>query len=199
MTTEFIFRVLLLVLLASFVIHRGLQTRRRRPRQEQVAKKLETGSSEKIVGVLGLVALLSSAAYIFSPTLVAWAALPLPTWLRYAGVLLALAGFGLLQWAQTALSSNWSDTPVKLSHHTLTTNGPYRWVRHPIYTAFLLILSAPLLLAANWLVGLSWVAMTYLDVTARITAEETMLRETFGADFSAYATRTGRLLPKLGG
>jgi protein-S-isoprenylcysteine O-methyltransferase Ste14 len=199
MMTEQIFRILLFILLVSFVGHRGIQNRRRGPQKEQIARTLDTRASDKIVGVLGIVALLSSASYIFFPGLVSWASLPFPTWLRYGGVALALSGFALLQWAQRALSSNWSDTPVKLKKHTLTVVGPYRWVRHPIYTAFLLILSAPLLLSANWLIGISWIAMTYLDVTARIDAEEAMLRESFGKEFTAYAKRSGRLLPRLGG
>jgi protein-S-isoprenylcysteine O-methyltransferase Ste14 len=198
MSNELIFRILLFVLLLSFVLHRGIQTRRRGPQKEQIVKTLDPGASEKIVGVLGVVALLSSAAYIISPSIVSWASLPFAPWLRYSGVALALTGFALLQWAQSALSSNWSDTPVKLKQHTLTVAGPYRWVRHPIYTAFLLILSAPLFLSANWLIGISWIAMTYLDVNARINAEEAMLRESFGDEFTAYTKRSGRLLPRLG-
>jgi protein-S-isoprenylcysteine O-methyltransferase Ste14 len=199
MSTELIFQILLFILLVGFALHRGIQTRRRGPQKEQIVKTLDTKPSDKIVGVLGIVALLSSAAYIFFPSLVSWSFLPLPLALRYSGVVLALSGFGLLQWAQSALSSNWSDTPVKLKEHTLTMVGPYRWVRHPIYTAFLLILSAPLLLSSNWLIGISWIAMTYLDVNARINAEEAMLQESFGEEFTAYAKRSGRLLPRLGG
>jgi protein-S-isoprenylcysteine O-methyltransferase Ste14 len=199
MSTELIFRILLFVLLVSFVLHRGIQTRRRGPQKQQIVKTLDTGGSEKIVGVLGVVALLSSAAYIISPSIVSWASLPFAPWLRYSGVALALTGFALLQWAQSALSSNWSDTPVKLKQHTLTVVGPYRRIRHPIYTAFLIILSTPLFLSANWLIGISWIAMTYLDVNVRINTEEAMLRETFGDEFTAYAKRSGRLLPRLGG
>jgi protein-S-isoprenylcysteine O-methyltransferase Ste14 len=194
--SELTYRILLLVLLASFIIHRGIQTRRAAPQAASVRKTLTLGNAEKIANLLSLVALVSSLIYLVAPGWLSWAAFPAPAWLRWAGVPLAAAGFALMHWAQTTLGKNWSDTPVQLRGHSLTTNGPYRWVRHPIYTGFMLILSAPLLITANWLVGLSWILATGLDIDARIRAEEQMLAETF-TDFGAYAQRTGRLLPRL--
>lgn len=193
---ESTYRILLLILLLAFIIHRGIQTRKAAPKASNVAKTLELGNAEKLANLLSLVALLSSAIYIAMPSWLGWAAFAAPTWLRWAGIAIALAGFALMTWAQSTLGKNWSDTPVQLRGHSLTTNGPYRWVRHPIYTGFLLILSAPLLITANWLVGLSWILATYLDINARIAAEEAMLRTIF-ADFSAYASKSGRLLPRL--
>jgi protein-S-isoprenylcysteine O-methyltransferase Ste14 len=98
---------------------------------------------------------------------------------------------------RTSLGRYWSDTPVQLKEHGFVTAGPYRWMRHPIYTGFLFILSAPLLITANWLVGLSWILATFIDVNARINAEERMLEEQFGTAFNAHKAQTGRLLPKL--
>lgn len=198
MEPELIFRVLLLILLVGFVLHRGIQTQRHGPQVAQIDRTLDIGANQKLVSLFAVIALIASPAYIFFPNLVSLASLPIPVWLRYSGILVVLVGFVLLEWAQSSLSTNWSDTPVKLKRHTLTTTGPYRWVRHPIYTAFLLILIAPLLLSANWLVGISWIAMTYLEVSARIPVEEAMLRESFGKEYTAYAKRSGRLLPRLG-
>lgn len=196
MENELLFRILLAVLLISFVLHRGLQTRRRAPEPERVVRKLETGG-QLAVSLLSFVALVSSLIYAVVPGWLAWARLPLPAWLRWFGVPLALAGFALLQWSQSALAKNWSDQPVQLKGHKLTQSGPYARVRHPIYTGFLMILSAPLLLSSNWLVGLFWIAATYLDLTHRIQAEESMLAETFGEKFADYAKKTGKLLPRL--
>jgi protein-S-isoprenylcysteine O-methyltransferase Ste14 len=190
-------RILLAILLVSFVVHRGIQTRRAAPKAGNIAKTLQLGDSEKLANLLSLVALLSSLLFILAPSWVAFAAFSAPSWLRWLGVVIALAGFGMMQWAQTSLGKNWSDTPVQLRGHSLTTNGPYRWIRHPIYTAFLTILTAPLFITANWLVGLSWILGTFIDINARIAAEEGMLRETF-ADFASYEAKTGRLLPRLG-
>jgi protein-S-isoprenylcysteine O-methyltransferase Ste14 len=61
----------------------------------------------------------------------------------------------------------------------------------------LLILSAPLLISSNWLIGLLWIAPTALEVASRIRYEEALLAEQFGDDYLEYMTHTGRLLPRL--
>ena len=70
--------------------------------------------------------------------------------------------------------------------HQLVTTGPCRWLRHPIYSAFLLILSAPLLLSANWLVGGLWLGMTCLDVAARIHTQEALLLQRYSELYRAH-------------
>jgi protein-S-isoprenylcysteine O-methyltransferase Ste14 len=197
MTSEAVFRALLLALLLAFVIHRGYYTRRYGRPAADTLRARERSLAQTVSAGLSLVALLSSAVYIVRPAWVAWASLPLPVALRWLGVGVAVAGFALLQWAHSALSRNWSDAPRLMTGQTLTTNGPYRWMRHPMYTAFLLILSAPLLISANWLVGLSWLAATALDIAGRIRFEEALLAETFGDQYAEYASHSGRLLPRL--
>ncbi len=98
--------------------------------------------------------------YLVAPRWLNRAALSVGIGLRWAGLGLALVGFGLLQWAQNELGRHWSDAARLQAAHQLVTTGPYRWLRHPVYSAFLLILSAPLLLSANWLVGGLWIGMT---------------------------------------
>jgi protein-S-isoprenylcysteine O-methyltransferase Ste14 len=197
MQNELSFRLILGLLLTAFVLHRGHQTRRHSPAEENIDRELELGLNPLFSNTLSLIALLSSLAYLDRPEFIARAAFTLPAWLRWLGLLIAVVGFALMEWSQRALASNWSDAPVHLKNHTLTTSGPFRWIRHPIYTAFLLILSAPLLLSANWLVGLSWIAATALDIAARVRAEEAMLGAQFGPAYHKYANNTGRLLPKF--
>jgi protein-S-isoprenylcysteine O-methyltransferase Ste14 len=192
-----IFRLLLFLLLATFVAHRGYYTRKFGRGANETLKARQDGLAERIAGVLNVLALIATAIYLLAPQWLSWAALPLPLWMRWAGVVLALFGFALLQWAHVALSRNWSDQPRLLSEQQLVTSGPYRLMRHPIYTAFLLILSAPLLLSANWVVGLLWIAATGLEIAARVRYEEALLAESFGDAYRDYATHTGRLLPRL--
>jgi protein-S-isoprenylcysteine O-methyltransferase Ste14 len=143
-------------------------------------------------------ALVSTIIYIFAPAWMSWSELPLPVWLRWLGVGVALSGFVLLQWAQQSLGKNWSDAPVLVKSQEMVASGPYRRIRHPIYTAFLLILGSFLLIAANWFIGLLWIGMTGLDVAARMNTEEAMLLGQFGENYRAYMQKTGRLLPRLG-
>jgi protein-S-isoprenylcysteine O-methyltransferase Ste14 len=76
-------------------------------------------------------------------------------------------------------------------------SGPYRWIRHPIYTSFLLILGSTLLITANWFIGSLWLAVTALDVRSRIKFEEGRLEARFGATYDSYRRSTGSLLPRL--
>ena len=140
---------------------------------------------------------MSSAIYIVFPDWLKWAALPLANWVRWIGLPIAFTGFAILEWAQFALAKNWSDQPVKLKSQTLTKTGPYAFVRHPIYTGFLLILSSPLFLSANWFVGFTWIAATYLDLSNRIKMEEAMLSESFGDEFRDHVKKTGRFFPRF--
>lgn len=197
MPPELTYRLVLLAVLVAFVAHRGYYTRRFGRPDGDTLRAREGSAVRVVAGVLSLLALLASAIYIVSPRWLAWAVLPLPSWLRWGGLALVVIGFALLQWAHVALSRNWSDAPRLMEGQTLTTRGPYRWIRHPMYSAFLLILSAPLLLSANWLVGLPWIAATALDVAGRIRFEEGVLADAFGVEFSDYTQTTGRLLPRF--
>lgn len=199
MDTATFFRLALFVLLLAFVAHRGYYTRKFGQPEATTLKARPKDVGQTVANALSLGALLTTVLYLAWPVAVDWAALPLPVAVRAGGLGVALAGFALLQWAHHTLSRNWSDAPRLMAHQTLTVNGPYRWVRHPIYTAFLLILSTPLLLTANWLVGGLWLASTLIEVYSRIAFEEHLLAETFGTDYHTYAQRTGQLWPRFPG
>jgi protein-S-isoprenylcysteine O-methyltransferase Ste14 len=197
MENEVIFRTLLLVLFVAFIAHRGYYTRRFGRSTGTTIREREETLVPKLVSLLSVPALIATVAFIIAPVWMSWAALPLPTGVRWAGVGTALLGFGLLQWAHQALDKNWSDLPRLTQEQTLVTSGPYRWIRHPIYTAFLLIMSATLLLSANWLIGVLWLGMTAAEVLSRIRTEEGMMTVHFGDRYRAYMCSTGRLLPGL--
>jgi protein-S-isoprenylcysteine O-methyltransferase Ste14 len=84
-----------------------------------------------------------------------------------------------------------------MKEQSMVTSGPYQAIRHPIYTAFLLIMGSTLLISANWLIGLSWIGMTVLEIASRIGFEESLMIEYFGDQYRDYMKRTGRLLPRL--
>ena len=110
---------------------------------------------------------------------------------------MSLVGFALLQWAQVTLGRSWSDTPRMMKEQALITSGPYQFIRHPIYTAFILILGSTLFISSNWTIGLTWAGMTVLDIASRIGFEESLMLEYFGEQYREYMTKTGRLLPRL--
>lgn len=196
MNSETIFRILLPLVLVSFAMHRGYYVRKHGSEQNTL-KKREEGLPSRIAGILGLLGFIAILIYAVNPDWLARASLPFPAWLRWAGVGVALLGFGLLQWAQNTLGRNWSDTPRMIKEQALVTSGPYQFIRHPIYTAFLLILGSLLLISSNWLIGLAWIGMAALELTSRIGFEEKLMLEYFGDHYRAYMERTGRLLPRI--
>ena len=197
METETIFRILLPLLIISFAVHRGYYVKYHSKPEVATVRKREEGVVSKIAGVLGIIGFFSAIAYVINPNWVAFAGLPLPTWLRWLGVGTALIGFALLQWSQVTLGKSWSDTPRMMKEQTLITSGPYHVIRHPIYTAFILILGSTLFISANWLIGLCWSGMTILEVASRIGFEESLMLEFFGEQYREYMKTTGRLLPKV--
>ena len=197
METETIFRILLPILIVAFAAHRGYYVKNYSKPEEATVKKREEGLVSKIAGLLGMIGFISVIAFAINPQWLAFADLAFPTWLRWAGVEIAILGFALLQWAQMTLANSWSDTPRMLKEQTLITNGPYRTIRHPIYTAFILILGSTLLISSNWLIGLCWAGMVTLEVFSRISFEESLMVEFFGDQYREYMKKTGRLLPKI--
>ncbi|RIL12128.1 isoprenylcysteine carboxylmethyltransferase family protein, partial [bacterium] len=86
---------------------------------------------------------------------------------------------------------------VTRRHHTLVTTGPYRWVRHPLYSVGVLFMLGLSTLLGSWLIPvLAIPAMAGLML--RTPAEEAGLVARFGDGYRAYMARTGRYLPRWG-
>jgi protein-S-isoprenylcysteine O-methyltransferase Ste14 len=197
METDTIFRVLLPILIITFAAHRGYYVKNYSKPENTTVKKRDEGIVSKAAGLLGIAGFAATIIYIINPNWLDFANFSLPNWLRWAGLGIATLGFSLLQWAQITLANSWSDTPRMMKEQALVTSGPYKFIRHPIYTAFILILGSPLLISANWLIGLCWLGMTALEVASRVNFEETLMIEFFGSQYREYMKKTGRLLPKI--
>ena len=98
----------------------------------------------------GIVGILGVFAYLFYPQALAFATFPVPTIARWIGVFLGLLSGLLVTWTLRCLGRNLTDTVVTRKAHTLITHGPYRWVRHPFYSAAALAVPASALTSANW-------------------------------------------------
>jgi protein-S-isoprenylcysteine O-methyltransferase Ste14 len=197
MERETIFRIIVPLIIVLFVAHRGYYVARYSKPENETLKQRKAGAASTFAGLLSLIGFVAVIAYMANPNWMAWASLSLPLWMRWAGVGIAALGFVLLQWAQSTLGKNWSDTPRMLKQQSLITSGPYQFIRHPIYTAFILILGSSLLISSNWMIGLAWIGMTVVEVASRIGFEESLMLEYFGDGYREYMKKTGRLLPKL--
>jgi protein-S-isoprenylcysteine O-methyltransferase Ste14 len=133
---------------------------------------------------------------MINPRWMEWSSLVLPVWLRWAGVIALLTGAALIVWTFRTLGTNLTDTVVTRQTHTLVVNGPYRWIRHPLYSSAALLVVAISLAAANWFFFLAGVTLlSILIVRTRI--EERNLVARFGDSYQRYMARTGRFVPRL--
>ncbi len=120
--------------------------------------------------------------------------LPDADWIRALGCMLALAGALLACWARKTLGDNWS-VAVQLKHdHELIERGPYRWIRHPIYSGLLLAFfgTAVLIGEVRALVGVAIIAASFWY---KLRLEERWLGEQFGAAYAGYKARVKALVP----
>jgi len=113
------------------------------------------------------------------------------------GVALCLLAIPVGVGARHLLGRNYSPEPEILPEQTLTTAGPYRYIRHPLYTACLTWGGGLALLARSWW-GLAIVALILLPpILWRMREEESLLLETFGDAYRDYMARSWRLIPFL--
>lgn len=111
------------------------------------------------------------------------------------GLFLIVSGAVINIWGRMKLKQNWADHIKIYDDHTLITIGPFRYVRHPLYSSLFLMFYGGALLYASWiaviLTSLIFVPMMYY----RARQEEVLLRQTF-QEYEAYAQKAGRFLPK---
>ena len=125
-----------------------------------------------------------------------WARFPLPGWARWLAALVALAAIPMFYWILVSLGVNISPTQATRQNHTLVTHGPYRWVRHPLYSTGLIFCISLTLLTAVWWVAV-WGLLPFILLLLRTSQEEARLIDAFGNEYRDYMQRTGRFLPRL--
>jgi len=116
-------------------------------------------------------------------------------WARYRiAVAVILMGLALSIWARRALGANWSGFVTVKEGHELVQSGPYRWIRHPIYTGVLLMMLGTGL-ASGQVHGLLAfpIALTALFLKSRV--EERWMASEFGERYAAYRKKSWALIP----
>jgi protein-S-isoprenylcysteine O-methyltransferase Ste14 len=115
--------------------------------------------------------------------------------LRIVGVVLCAVGIGFAIWARRHLGRNWGMPMSLQKDHELVTTGPYRLVRHPIYSGVLLaVLGSALAQSVVWFLPLV-IWGIYFIYSAKV--EERLMAQEFPHVYPAYRARTKMLIPFL--
>ena len=108
-------------------------------------------------------------------------------------VLTVLGLFGAI-WARFHLGRNWSGYATYKEDQTLVTTGPYKYVRHPIYTSMILMFIGTILYYGSLFMSVAF-AILAIDFILRTGKEEAIMIELFGEKYTEYMKRTKRLIP----
>ena len=95
------------------------------------------------------------------------------------------------------MGRNWSITLQIREKHEVIGEGPYGFIRHPMYTSFLLMGLGQAFLLSNWVVGLAGPCRLCGFFFLRVGREERMMLESFGPTYRSYMERTKRIIPYL--
>jgi protein-S-isoprenylcysteine O-methyltransferase len=113
--------------------------------------------------------------------------------LSSVGVILTIAGMAFFVWARQTLGRNWSQIVSAKEGHELVTSGPYRYVRHPMYTGgFVACIGAAIVCGGAWIFLLVFLGAIFLW---RVGAEDKLMAQQFPNEFPAYKERTKALIP----
>jgi protein-S-isoprenylcysteine O-methyltransferase Ste14 len=109
-----------------------------------------------------------------------------------AGVIICIAGVALAIWARVHLGKNWG-MPMSLKENPeLVTSGPYRTIRHPIYTGIMLAMLGSSLVTPIWFVVFA-AFVGYFIYSAK--KEEKIMIGQFGDAYREYMKRSKMLVP----
>ena len=167
----------------------------RRSRSVKAARSHKTPLETGIL-VLAWVGFFVPLIWVASPAF-SFAEYPLRTGPLVAGVLCLVIGLWLFYRSHADLGTNWSITLEVREGHRLITQGVYRGVRHPMYSALALYSVGQALVIPNWVAGLSNLVAFAVLFALRVGAEEKMMAQQFGNEYATYTARTKRLIPRV--
>jgi protein-S-isoprenylcysteine O-methyltransferase Ste14 len=107
-----------------------------------------------------------------------------------AFIVFSLLGLAIFVWSLMSL-------PPKERGKSLVTTGAYKYFRHPLYAAFLLLLNVGFAFLLNNWIYLCWAALMFPVWSINVRSEETLMKNTFGEEYDAYCKKTWRFVPKL--
>jgi protein-S-isoprenylcysteine O-methyltransferase Ste14 len=197
MDENIIFRIIVIaIILVCLSISIYFRRKAQSESQDEIDHRQEGSATMVGLRIGGLLVWFTVFAYIFYPPAISWASVSLPSWIRWLGVAGSIAAALLLGWMFASLGMNITDSVTTRHDHKLVTGGPYRWIRHPLYTFGALLFLSISLIMGSWLIPLLGIP-TYAILIHRTGIEEKKLEDRFGEQYQLYTERTGRFFPRL--
>ena len=132
----------------------------------------------------------------FRPGLLGLRVLPASGIVPWIGVAATFAGIGFSIWARFYLGRNWSAAVVVRKDHELIMRGPYGLMRHPIYSAILLMFVGTVL-AVGTIEALAGLLLIVASLWIKLRREEQLMIRQFPDEYPAYRRRVKRLIPYI--
>jgi protein-S-isoprenylcysteine O-methyltransferase Ste14 len=194
---ENIFRILAAVILVTGMgISSYYRIKADKATGEKIPRKVDGSVMMSFIKIGGLILWLSPFVYLINPAWMSWSKIGLPEWVRWLGVVFGILCALGIYWLFSSIGSGISPTSATRQQHTLSTKGPYRWVRHPLYTIGSSLFISFGMMADNWFIGVLGI-LAFIGMAIRTPKEEANLIEKFGDEYREYMKTTGRFLPKL--
>ena len=153
------------------------------------------GTLEKILLGLAFLGMVILPLIYMATSLLSFANYDLPVSLQIIGLLLIVPMLWLFYRSHKDLGQNWSATLEIREGHNIVDSGVYKYIRHPMYSAILLLVIIQALLLNNYIAGLSGLISFGLLYFFRVKKEEKMMLLEFGTDYEKYMKRTKRIIP----
>lgn len=195
---ENIFRIFAaLILFTGMGISVYFRRKADRDTGEKLSRSADGTPMMMFIRIFGLALWLSPLVYLINPAWMAWSKIGLTEWTRWFGVGLGLLCVAGIYWLFSSIGSGITPVSATRKEHKLSTNGIYRWVRHPLYSIGSTFIISFGLISDIWLIILFGV-LAFIAMAVRTPKEEANLIEKFGDEYREYMKHTGRFLPKLG-
>jgi protein-S-isoprenylcysteine O-methyltransferase Ste14 len=202
MNDEMLFRIVFWVfLLFIIVFNRIIPALRAKKSEEKILPDKKAikneGKTTFFLRILLFVLLLAFLIlYSIYPPFMNLIHVDFPIWLRWLGTLFAFIGVVLWIYSQAMLDKYWSPQLQVQNEHKIITSGPYRVIRHPIYTSMFIWVIGLAIFTAN--IGFALIALlTIIGLILRVPKEEKMMIEHFGDEYKKYMQITGSIFPRF--
>ena len=129
-----------------------------------------------------------------SPDIIGDRVVPAGIGFTLIGLLITFSGLAFAIWARVHLGKNWSGMPAIREGHTLTRTGPYRFVRHPIYSGIILAFFGTAI-GVGYFWTFSCVLLIFVLFVIKFRMEEKFLEEEFGEEYANYKREVKALIP----